>query len=74
MRKSHLEHPVGIESGHDFLERIAVQFGLDCLDAIEDTTDPNLASEYVDEAATTAHSRHRRLAKKPQCVGGVVTG
>jgi hypothetical protein len=74
MRKPHPENPVGIEWGHDFLERLADQLGLDCLDAIEDTTDPNLAAEYVDGAATTAHSRHRRLTKKPQFVGGAVTG
>ena len=34
----------------------------------------SIAATASGGAATTAPNPHRRLAKKPQCVGGVVTG
>jgi RecA-family ATPase len=64
MRGDYLEHPVGIENGHDFLARIAVQFGLGYLDDIEHTTDPNRAAELARDAAHWARDTKSERAKE----------
>jgi hypothetical protein len=61
----HLEPPYGqIESGKDFLERIAVQFGLDYLDAIKATQDPKLALEFAKAAAGFADGAESERAQE----------
>jgi hypothetical protein len=65
MRKSHLEHPLGIENGEDFLERIAYQFALDYLDAIEDTNDPEIAAQFAEAAAACCPPDSARQGRHP---------
>ena len=61
----HLVHPYRtIESGKDFLERIAVQFGLDYLDAIKAENDPKLALEFAKAAAGFADGAESERAKE----------
>ena len=61
----HLVHPYRtIESGKDFTERMAVQFGLDYLDAIKAEKDPKQALEFAKAAAGFADGAESERAKE----------
>ena len=61
----HLEPPyMTIESFEDFLERTAVQLGLDYLDAIKAEKDPKLALEFAETAAENAIGAKSERAKE----------
>ena len=61
----HLEPPYGtIESFKDFTERIAVQFGLDYLDAIKAEKDPKVAFEFAEAAKGFANGAGNARAKE----------
>ena len=61
----HVVHPYGtIESFKDFTERMAVQMGLDYLDAIKAEKDPKQALEFAENAAENAIGAKSERAKE----------
>jgi hypothetical protein len=61
----HLEPPYrSIESFKDFTERMAVQMGLDYLDAIKAEKDPKVALEFAESAASNAIGAKSERAKE----------